>query len=45
MCSSDLGDGPVFADYIAFLYGLAVDPGTGRRFVNELGDRDRKSVV
>jgi flavocytochrome c len=33
------GDGPVFADYIAFLYGLAVDPGTGRRFVNELGDR------
>jgi flavocytochrome c len=33
------GDGPVFADYIAFLYGLAVDPETGRRFVNELGDR------
>jgi flavocytochrome c len=33
------GDGPVFADYIAFLYGLVVDPQTGRRFVNELGDR------
>ena len=33
------GNGPVFADYIAFLYGLAVDPETGRRFVNELGDR------
>jgi len=33
------GDGPVFADYIAFLYGLIVDPKTGKRFVNELGDR------
>ncbi len=33
------GDGPAFADYISFLYGLAVDPATGRRFVNELGDR------
>lgn len=33
------GDGPVFADYIVFLYGIIVDPETGRRFVNELGDR------
>jgi flavocytochrome c len=33
------GDGPVFADYIVFLYGIVVDPDTGRRFVNELGDR------
>ena len=33
------GDGPHFADYIAFLYGLVVDPATGKRFVNELGDR------
>lgn len=41
-CSPDekgFGDGPLFADYIAFLYGLVVDPATGRRFVNELGDR------
>ncbi len=33
------GDGPVFADYIVFLCGIVVDPATGRRFVNELGDR------
>lgn len=33
------GDGPVFADYVVFLYGIVVDPETGRRFVNELGDR------
>lgn len=33
------GAGPVFADYILFLYGIVVDPGTGRRFVNELSDR------
>ena len=33
------GDGPVFADYIVFLYGIVVDPETGRRFINELGDR------
>ena len=33
------GDGPVFADYIVFLYGLVVDPATGKRIINELGDR------
>ena len=33
------GDGPVFADYIVFLYGMVVDPSTGKRIVNELGDR------
>ncbi len=33
------GDGPVFADYIVFLYGIVVDPATGKRIVNELGDR------
>jgi flavocytochrome c len=33
------GVGPGFADYIAFLYGVVVDPRTGRRFANELADR------
>jgi flavocytochrome c len=33
------GSGPDFASYIAFPYGLMVDPGTGRRVVNELADR------
>jgi flavocytochrome c len=33
------GDGPVFADYIVFLYGIVVDPVTGKRIINELGDR------
>ncbi len=33
------GHGPLFADYILFQYGVIVDPSTGRRFVNELGDR------
>lgn len=33
------GHGPLFADYILFQYGVIVDPITGRRFVNELGDR------
>ena len=33
------GDGPAFSDYILFLYGILIDPGTGRRFVNELSDR------
>jgi flavocytochrome c len=33
------GVGPLFADYIVFPYGVMVDPATGRRFVNELGDR------
>lgn len=33
------GVGPGFADYIAFLYGIVIDPSTGRRFANELADR------
>lgn len=33
------GHGPLFADYILFQYGMIVDPHTGKRFVNELGDR------
>lgn len=33
------GDGPLFADYILFQYGVILDPETGNRFVNELGDR------
>jgi succinate dehydrogenase/fumarate reductase flavoprotein subunit len=33
------GHGPLFADYILFQYGVIVDPSTGKRFVNELGDR------
>lgn len=33
------GYGPLFADYILFQYGVIVDPYTGKRFVNELGNR------
>lgn len=33
------GVGPGFADCIAFLYGIVIDPSTGKRFVNELADR------
>jgi len=33
------GVGPVFSDYIVFLYGIVVDPATGKRFANELSDR------
>ncbi len=33
------GDGPRFADYILFQYGLIVSPVTSGRIVNELGDR------
>ena len=33
------GDGPLFADYIVFSYGIIIDPETGKRVVNELGDR------
>ena len=35
----NFGVGPDFADYIAFPYGLVVDPDTCKRFVNELADR------
>ena len=33
------GCGPAFADYIVFQNGVVVNPVTGLRFVNELGDR------
>jgi len=33
------GDGPRFADYIVFQYGLVVSPTTSARIVNELADR------
>jgi len=33
------GDGPRFADYIVFQYGVVVSPTTSARFVNELADR------
>ncbi|KUG04855.1 flavocytochrome c flavin subunit [hydrocarbon metagenome] len=33
------GVGPQFSEYIAFQYGVIVDPVTGSRFVNELSDR------
>jgi len=33
------GVGPDFASYIAFPYGIMVNPKTGNRFVNELADR------
>lgn len=33
------GVAPIFAAYSAFPYGVMVDPGTGKRFVNELADR------
>ena len=33
------GIGPDFASYIAFPYGIMVNPETGNRFVNELADR------
>lgn len=37
------GDGPLFADYILFKYGIIIDPVTGKRFINELGDRKQMS--
>lgn len=37
------GTGPGFASYAAFPYGLVVDPTTGKRFMNELGDRKARS--
>ena len=33
------GIGPDFSSYIAFPYGIIVDPETGCRFVNEMADR------
>jgi flavocytochrome c len=33
------GEGPLFADYILFQYGVIIDPKNAKRFVNELGNR------
>ena len=33
------GTGPMFGEYVAIPLGMLVDPKTGERFVNELGDR------
>jgi flavocytochrome c len=33
------GVGPIFSDYIVFLYGIVVHPNSGKRIVNELADR------
>ena len=37
------GHGPLFADYILFQYGIVVDPNTGKRFMNEFGDRKQSA--
>lgn len=37
------GVGPLFADYVVSPFGILVNPDTGRRFVNELGDRKIRS--
>ena len=33
------GDGPLFADYTGFIYGIIVNPASGMRIVNEQADR------
>ncbi|MDA3940323.1 MAG: flavocytochrome c [Spirochaetia bacterium] len=38
-----IGDGPLFADYTGFIYGMIVNPATGKRFINEQADRKRLS--
>ena len=35
------GIAPLFASYTVLAYGLAVDPVTGKRFINELSDRKK----
>ncbi|RLB99320.1 MAG: flavocytochrome c [Deltaproteobacteria bacterium] len=37
------GVGPDFASYVAFPYGILVNPDTGRRIVNELADRKTRA--
>ena len=37
------GIGPDFASYIAFIYGILIDPATGNRMVNELADRKTRA--
>jgi flavocytochrome c len=37
------GTGPIFATYVAFPYGILVDPASGDRFVNEMADRKTRA--
>ena len=37
------GYGPRFADYIVFKHGIIINPTTGQRIVNELGDRKQSA--
>jgi flavocytochrome c len=37
------GIGPDFASYIAYRYGILIDPATGSRIVNELADRKKRA--
>jgi len=37
------GIGPDFASYIAFPYGIIIDPATGNRIINELADRKTRA--
>jgi flavocytochrome c len=37
------GIGPDFASYIAFPYGIVIDPATGKRIMNELADRKMRA--
>jgi flavocytochrome c len=37
------GIGPDFASYIAFMYGILIDPETGKRIANELTDRKTRA--
>ena len=37
------GIGPDFASYIAFMYGILIDPETGKRIENELADRKKRA--
>jgi flavocytochrome c len=37
------GIGPDFASYIAFPYGIIIDPATGNRIINELADRKMRA--
>ena len=39
------GVGPLFATYVAFPYGVMVDPSTGRRIVNEMADRKTRAAT
>jgi len=37
------GLGPDFASYIAFVYGILIDPATGKRIANEMADRKKRA--